>query len=30
MPGLTADDILVVDFDNNVLEGQGPAPSSTR
>jgi ribulose-5-phosphate 4-epimerase/fuculose-1-phosphate aldolase len=27
--GLTADDILVVDLDNNVLEGQGPAPSET-
>jgi L-ribulose-5-phosphate 4-epimerase len=27
--GLTADDILVVDLDDNVLEGQGPAPSET-
>ncbi len=26
---LTADDILVVDLDNNVLEGEGPAPSET-
>src|SRR5439155_23741872 len=26
---LTADDILVVDLDGNVLEGQGPAPSET-
>src|SRR5437763_1327533 len=26
---LTADDILVVDLDDNVLEGQGPAPSET-
>ncbi len=25
--GLTADDILLVDLENNVLEGQGPAPS---
>ena len=27
--GLTADDILVCDIDDNVLEGQGPAPSET-
>jgi ribulose-5-phosphate 4-epimerase/fuculose-1-phosphate aldolase len=26
---LTADDILVVDLDCNILEGQGPAPSET-
>lgn len=26
---LTAEDILVVDLDNNVLEGEGPAPSET-
>jgi L-ribulose-5-phosphate 4-epimerase len=26
---LTADDVLVVDLDNNILEGQGPAPSET-
>src|SRR5579871_1517300 len=27
--GLTADDILVVDLNDNVLEGKGPAPSET-
>ena len=26
---LTADDVLVVDLDNKVLEGEGPAPSET-
>jgi L-ribulose-5-phosphate 4-epimerase len=26
---LTADDVLVVDLDNRVLEGEGPAPSET-
>jgi ribulose-5-phosphate 4-epimerase/fuculose-1-phosphate aldolase len=26
---LTADDVLIVDLDNNVLEGEGPAPSET-
>lgn len=26
---LTADDILVVDLDGNILEGEGPAPSET-
>src|SRR5207248_8780559 len=27
--GLTADDVLVVDLDGNVLDGRGPAPTET-
>src|SRR3954466_16432183 len=27
--GVTADDMLVVDLDGNVLEGKGPAPAET-